>query len=69
MTTVYTCFVTSVIHEGHRNLIEQGLKYGDVIVGVLSDKAAIRFNRFPLMNTEERVALIEGMPGVSRVVV
>lgn len=69
MATVYTCFVTSIIHEGHRNLIEQGRKYGDVVVGVLSDRAAIRFNRFPLMNTEERVKLVQNLPGVSRVVV
>ena len=43
MKTVYTCFCTDVIHEGHMNIIREAKKYGDVIVGVISDKAMIRF--------------------------
>ena len=43
MATVYTCFCTDVIHEGHMNIIREAKKYGDVIVGVISDKAMIRF--------------------------
>ena len=39
MKTVYTCFCTDVIHEGHLNIIEAAHKLGKVIVGALSDKA------------------------------
>ena len=39
MATVYTCFSTDVIHEGHLNIINKATEYGEVIVGVLSDEA------------------------------
>ena len=46
MKTVYTCFCTDVIHDGHLNIIENAHKRGKVIVGCLSDKALIRYNKF-----------------------
>lgn len=69
MKTVYTCFTTDVIHEGHLNIIRQAQKYGEVTVGVLTDEAMIRFDRFPTIPFEERLALVRGLEGVSRVVV
>ena len=69
MKTVYTCFTTDVIHEGHLNIIRQAQKYGEVTVGVLSDEAMIRFDRFPTVSFEERMALVKGLEGVSRVVI
>ena len=69
MKTVYTCFCTDIIHEGHLNIIREGMKHGKVIAGVLGDEAMIRFNRFPAMEFEERMELIRGIEGVSEVVV
>lgn len=69
MKTVYTCFCTDVIHEGHLNIINCAKKYGEVIAGVLSDAAMIRYNRFPTVSFEERLQLIRELEGVSRVVV
>lgn len=69
MKKVYACFCTSVIHEGHRNIIENARKYGEVTVGVLSDAAMIRFNRFPVVSFEERMQLVREIEGVSHVVV
>ena len=69
MKKVYTCFCTDMIHEGHLNIIHEAMKYGEVIVGVLSDEAMVRFNRFPGVEFEERVNLIKGIEGVSSVVV
>lgn len=69
MKTVYACFCTSVIHEGHRNIVENARKYGEVTVGVLSDAAMIRFNRFPIVSFEERMQLVREIEGVSHVVV
>ena len=37
MKKIYTCFCTDVIHEGHLNILNEASKYGEVIVGVLSD--------------------------------
>lgn len=69
MKKVYTCFCTDVIHEGHLNIIKEAQKYGDVYVGVLSDEAMIKFNRFPTITFEERVNLIKSIKGVKEVVI
>lgn len=69
MKTVYTCFCTDVIHEGHLNIIHEARKYGEVIVGVLSDEAMMRFNRFPTLEFDERLDLVKNIDGVSRVVI
>ena len=69
MKTVYTCFTTDVIHEGHLNIIRQARKYGQVIVGVLTDQAMIRFDRFPTIPFEERLALVKGLEGDRKSVV
>lgn len=68
MKTVYTCFCTDIIHEGHLNIIREAQKYGKVIVGVMSDEAAIRFYRFPTISYEERFALVKGIEGVHEVI-
>lgn len=69
MKKIYTCFCTDIIHEGHKNIINEARKYGDVIVGVLCDYQMIRYNRFPAISFEERIKMIEELEGVSEVVV
>lgn len=69
MKLVYTCFCTDVIHEGHKNIIAKAKEYGEVVVGVLSDKAMIRFNKFPTITFEERLELVKSIEGVNRVIV
>ena len=69
MKTVYTCFCTDVIHDGHLNIIKEARKYGSVTIGALSDKALIRYNKFPTISLEERIKLYESLEGVDRVVV
>ena len=69
MAKVYVCFCTDVIHEGHLNIIEQAKKYGDVVIGALSDEALIKYNRFPTIPLEERVELYKRIDGIDSVVV
>lgn len=69
MKTVYTCFCTDVIHDGHLNIIEEARKRGKVIVGCLSDEALIRYNKFPTISQDERVKLYRGIDGVEDVVI
>ena len=66
---VYTCFCTDIIHEGHLNLINEAKKYGDVVVGVLCDSEMVKYNRFPLKSTSERVELVEEIPDVNKVII
>ena len=66
---VYTCFCTDIIHEGHLNLISEAKKYGDVVIGVLCDSEMVKYNRFPLKTTEERIELVKSIPDVKDVIV
>ena len=69
MKTVYTCFCTDVIHEGHLNIIHEAQKLGKVIVGCLSDRVLIRYNKFPTISQEDRVKMYRSIPGVEEVVI
>lgn len=69
MKTIYTCFCTGIIHEGHQNIINIAKTYGKVIVGALSDEALIRYNRFPTVSLEKRIKLYKELDGVDQVIV
>ena len=69
MKTVYTCFCTDVIHEGHINILKEAAKYGRVVVGILSDPAMIRFNRFPTVSFDERMRIVQELDIVDEVIV
>ena len=69
MKSVYTCFCTDVIHDGHLNIINEARKLGRVIVGCLSDEALIRYNKFPTISQEERIKLYRTLEGVEEVVI
>lgn len=69
MKTVYTCFCTDVIHEGHLNIIREAHNRGKVIVGCLSDEALIRYNKFPTISQENRMKLYMSIDGVDDVVI
>ncbi len=69
MKKIYTCFCTDIIHEGHKNIINEARKYGEVIIGVLCDYQMIRYNRFPAISFEERMGMVKELDGVSKVVV
>ncbi len=69
MKKVYTCFCAAFLHKGHRNIIARARELGEVTVGVLSDEAMIRYNRFPSCSLEERLSAARSLEGVSHVVV
>lgn len=67
--TVYTCFCTDIIHEGHLNVIRQAAQLGKVVAGVLTDSEMIRYNRFPVKSLTERMEMVAAVSGVERVIV
>ncbi|MEG0361191.1 MAG: phosphoenolpyruvate mutase [Longicatena sp.] len=68
MKKVYASFSTDIIHDGHLNIIKEAQKYGTLIAGVLSDKAMVKFDRFPTISQAERIEQIKNLEGVSDVV-
>lgn len=69
MKKVYTCFCTDVIHEGHLNILKEANKFGEVTVGILSDAATIRYNKFPTITIEERKKIVEDTGLVHSVII
>lgn len=68
MTKVYVGMSADMIHPGHINIIKEAAKLGDVIVGVLTDKAIASYKRLPYLDYEQRKAVVENMKGVVEVV-
>ena len=57
-----------MIHHGHINIINEAAQYGDVTVGLLTDKAIASYKRLPYLTYEEREAVVIALKGVTRVV-
>ena len=68
MTIVYVALSADLIHHGHINIIETARKYGDVVVGLLTDKAIASFKRIPIMDYNKRKKVIENIKGVKKVI-
>ena len=65
---VYVAMSADLIHPGHLNIIEEARKYGDVIIGLLTDRAIASYKRLPYMTFEQRKKVVENIKGVSEVV-
>ena len=68
MKTVYIGMSADIIHNGHTNIINEGTKYGDVIIGLLTDHAIAAYKRVPFLSYENREAIFRQMKGVVDVV-
>lgn len=68
MKTVYVGMGTDLIHHGHINIIERARELGQVTVGLLSDKAVVKYSRLPLLGFNERKRILENIKGVHRVI-
>ena len=69
MKTVYSCFCTDIIHDGHRNIIAHAKRLGRVIIGALTDEALIRYNKFPTISFAERIQLYQELDEVDEVII
>lgn len=65
---VYIGMSADLIHPGHLNIIKEGSKLGDVIVGVLTDQAIASYKRLPTLKFEQRKQIIESIKGVQEVI-
>lgn len=66
--TVYIGMTADILHHGHINVIEIGRKYGDVVISLLTDKAAAKFKRLPYLEYEHRKRILENIAGVKSVI-
>lgn len=60
--------IADIMHPGLINIINEGAKYGDVIIGLFTDKAVAEHKRLPFLSYEQRRQVVENIKGVSEVV-
>ncbi len=65
---VYAAMAADLIHPGHLNIIKKSRELGEVIIGVVTDKAAASYKRLPFLTFEQRKTIVENIKGVKKVI-
>ncbi len=65
---VYVAMSADLVHPGHLNIIKEAVKLGEVVVGLLTDKAIASYKRLPFMSYEQRKIVVESIKGVTKVI-
>ncbi len=69
MKKIYIGMSADLLHPGHLNIINEARKLkGEIIVGLLTDKAIASYKRLPYMSFEQRKIIVENVKGVDKVV-
>lgn len=66
--TVYLGMIGDIMHPGLINIINEGARYGKVMIGLFTDKAIASHRRLPYMSYEQRKNVVENIKGVGCVV-
>lgn len=65
---VYVAMSVDLIHPGHLNIINHASKLGDVIIGLLTDKAISSYKKPPIMDYKDREKIVKSLKGVTDVI-
>ena len=65
---VYLGMIADIMHPGLINIINKGAEYGDVIIGLFTDRAIATHKRLPYLTYEQRETVVRSIHGVSDVV-
>ena len=65
---VYLGMIADIMHPGLINIINEGAKYGDVTIGLFTDKAIATHKRLPYLTYEQRETVVRSIHGVADVV-
>ena len=65
---VYVGLAVDIIHEGHINILKIANKFGDVIVGLLTDEAIASYKNIPHLNYKRRKIIVQNIKYVKKVI-
>ena len=65
---VYISLTADNLHHGHINLITEAKKHGEVIIGLLTDRAVATHKKLPILNFEQRKLIVQNLSGVAEVI-
>ena len=66
--TVYVAFSDDILHEGHFNILKKASSLGNVIVGLLTDKAIATYRTLPYNDFKKRELIIKNIKYVQKVI-
>ena len=66
--TVYVGLAADILHKGHMNILKLASKYGDVTVGLLTDKAISSYKNLPHLNFDQRKEVLKNIRYVKKVI-
>ena len=64
----YVALAADILHEGHVNILKTASKYGNVVVGLLTDKAIASYKKLPYLNFDQRKVIIQNIKYVDKVI-
>jgi len=65
---VYVAMSADILHNGHLNIINKASSYGEVVIGLLTDKAIASYKRVPFMNYQQRFEVVSSIKNVKNVI-
>jgi len=65
---VYVGLSADILHEGHINILKISNRLGDVIVGLLTDKAIASYKKIPHLSYKQREIVLKNIKFVSKVI-
>jgi len=65
---VYVALSVDFLHKGHLNILKTAAKYGQVIVGLLTDKAIASYKSLPVLDFEKRKVIVGNIKNVHKIV-
>lgn len=68
MALVYVAMSADILHHGHMRILSEAQKYGDVMVGLHTDKVITSYWHIPILSYEERYSIVSNIKGVTEVV-
>lgn len=66
--TVYLGMTADIIHPGIINIINEGAKYGDLMIGLLTDSAIVSHKRLPYLTYSQREEVVKSIKGIHKIV-
>ena len=65
---VYCGMTGDIIHHGHINILKIASKYGDVILGLLTDKAVSTYKNKTVLKVHNRKIVVESIKYIKKVI-
>jgi phosphoenolpyruvate phosphomutase len=60
--------IADLVHEGHIKIIDEAAKYGEVVIGLLTEEACKEINDIPYVSYKSREAVLNAIANVSYII-